>query len=316
MTKKYEDLEKSYQNNPTDINLVEIARRQVLDLDFPSAIGSLDQALAEEEKTKETSKARRASIYYEKGKIANLQLEYQKAKDYFSKAVELAPQTFEYNMSFGNIMITIGDFGFAQKLYKDALLLAQDDKEKGDVLNNLGTIYLSTKEYDKVILNLEEALSLYSKTLAEDSPSIAATLDNLGLALKRNGKIDEAIVCHKKALAKFRESLGDEHPSTARAYNNFASALLIKEEFYKAAENYDRSLNIKLKLYGEDHPAVASTLSNLGAIYLTIGENRHALEMTEKALKIFAKHLPAGHSNIAGIQHNIEIIKAAIAAEK
>ena len=312
LTKKYEELKQSYKENPTDIDLVATARKQALNLDFTSANEFLDKALKEEQSA---SNIKQASIYYEKGKIAHLQIEYQKAKTYFAKAVQLAPLTIKYLVEFGNILEDLGDYDLAQKQYIAALPIASSEEEKIGLSNNIGIIYTQKREYGHAVKALTQALKIHDEAKNKNYPLSASILNNLGVAFRRLEQFDEAIECTKKSLAIRINYFGDKHPETATSHNNLGTAYAESGEMTLAIEEYIKGLNIKIKAFGNEHPSTGRTHINLGVIYFKAGDLKKALDSTQKAFDIFSTTLPSNHPHIQDAQNNLETIMSAIAGK-
>ena len=90
--------------------------------------------------------------------------------------------------------------------------------------NNIGSMYWSKGEHDKVIESFEKALAITLATLGDSHPSTAGTYNNIGSAHRSKGEYDKAAEYQEKALVIFAAALVDSHPSTVVTKNNLREA--------------------------------------------------------------------------------------------
>ncbi|CAF1115678.1 unnamed protein product, partial [Rotaria sordida] len=148
-----------------------------------------------------------ASSYNSIGEIYRKQGNYNKALEYYDKALEalgtdstvkaLAKKAVCYN--------NIGIVNQEQNQYKEALdfyikafkirkdCLPNDETSLGMSYNNMGNAYYFLKFYEDAIYHYQEALKIYKKTLPPQHPKFASTYNNIGAIYDDQGKFNDAL---------------------------------------------------------------------------------------------------------------------------
>jgi len=121
--------------------------------------------------------------------------EYEKAKIYFEKALNLDFNNSKVYAALGYVYYKLNNFNEAIKVLKKAIEI---DEKNATAHNSLGYIYADKN------LQLEEAIRECEIAL-KISPDYPAYLDSLGWAYYKKGDIKKA----KELIAKALESLGD-----------------------------------------------------------------------------------------------------------
>ena len=130
------------------------------------------------------------------------------------------------------------------------------------IFNNLGTIYLQLKEFDKAILLFEESIKKFPGSLEPYS--------NLANVLINKGNID--------AAKKYLEKAIEINPKYLKAYSNLASIYV--------GEGNLRSAELFLKRSIEINPKDINSLVNLGCILRDLGNPKKAEIYLKNALAI------------------------------
>jgi tetratricopeptide (TPR) repeat protein len=188
-----------------------------------------DQLFKQIEELEKSSIERAAKAAFERGKIAEDNIDYGKAYGHFERAVGLSPENPEYLKYAGNMAGIVARHRKKTEWNTKALALylKQQGEDSPDVAllrNNLGTVWQALGEYDKAIKYYELALARGLKTFGEDHPKVALRRNNLGSAWDSLGEYDKAIEYYELALATFENLLGVDHPSTKEVANNLALA--------------------------------------------------------------------------------------------
>ena len=161
-----------------------------------------EREMEEDEAVEKIAKAR-----FAKAQVYELKLDYDKALEYFEKAVQLSP---------------------TNSLYLN---------EAGSMLNTLA-------QYDKAIDYYEKALDSDLNTFGPNHPNVAIYRNNLGLAWKAKGQYDKAIDYYEKALDSDLNTFGPDHPKVTIRWNNLGEAWRAKGEDDKAIGYYSKALVI------------------------------------------------------------------------
>ena len=175
--------------------------------------------------------------------------EYQKAKEYFKKALA--------------IMIEIGD-----------------RKEEGRAYENLGIVFDSLGKYRKVKEYQEKALAI--KIEIGDREGLGAAYSNLGALLCSFGEYQKAREYFEKAHAIAIE-IGDRNVEE-ETYRNLGCTFYSLGEYEKAEEYYEKALAIAIE--NGDSRGEGSGHLNLGSVYHQLHKNLQAKEHCEKAVGI------------------------------
>ncbi|MDA0967575.1 MAG: tetratricopeptide repeat protein [Proteobacteria bacterium] len=225
-----------------------------------------------ERAAKEHAKAseRVAQASFERGKIAEENINYQDAYEQYKRATQSQPENTEY-------------------------------------LNKAGIMAWTLGYYDKAIEYFELALKSDIKTFGQEHPSVARDRNNLGSAWLYKGNYDKAIEYYELALKSDIKTFGQEHPDVASDRNNLGAAWADKGEYDKAIEYYELALKSDIKTFGQEHPDVAIDRNNLGTAWADKGEYDKAIEYYELALKSDIKTLGQEHPRVKLFRTNIQL---------
>lgn len=113
-----------------------------------------------------------------------------------------------------------------------------DQKAVGEVLNDIGVIYVQLEEWEEAKNVLDEALS--SRIELEDRSGQGITLGNLGMMYARQGDEEKAAEAYEQAIEIFRE-LGEKgnEKAVARQLNKLK---IRKGKFLDALGDYQEDL--------------------------------------------------------------------------
>jgi tetratricopeptide (TPR) repeat protein len=112
-------------------------------------------------------------------------LEYEKAKLYFGRIIELSPENYRAHYNLGIAYFNLGQMEKAKKSFETSLNIKPDYKY---CLYNLGLIYEEMDKYEEALIYYEKALEIdpnFSYALAAQS-QIRQKLDDLK-RMKING---------------------------------------------------------------------------------------------------------------------------------
>ncbi len=127
-------------------------------------------------------------------------------------------------MNLANVLLDAGDFGDAERRYREAIGIAPRSAEAH---NNLGRLLLARKRLPEAVASFEAALQV--------NPAHASALNNLGNALRDQGRLKEAFARYRAAqLAR---------PDYPEAFSNLLLAMncdpdLSADEVFSAHREY------------------------------------------------------------------------------
>jgi tetratricopeptide (TPR) repeat protein len=244
---------------------------------------------APQRKEEEVEKKNRAAEYAQYGNDYYNQGIYERALDFFKLSLAYNGAVFNekgmvssYN-SIGKVYSTIGNIKLAESNYNDALSLAKRIKSAeliAQTLNNLGELYLKTKQYDKSLESFEEALSYKGKIPGSETAIIC---HNLGSVYKRLDDFDTALSYFKKALAINQDK--KLYEEVASNYYMIASLYLEKGEFDTAMEYAEKALASDKKV--ENSLGIAKDYYAMGIISLRAEQEEDAYRYFNQSLFVY-----------------------------
>ncbi len=262
-----------------------------------------------------------ADAYYELGQRLRQARDFQGAKDYHIKALDLRMQFLPDNDPAAGdsyyylavVHFVLGEYTIGMQRINTSLNIRKAafgelHNKVADSYNMLGTFYSIMDEYDLAQTYYEKALAIRMELFGEEHSDIASSYNNLGIVTRQRGDTDAALEYYYKAVAIRLAEQGEEHPLTADNYMNIGVIYAIKSMFDEAIEYTKRSLHIRQAVFGEEDIRVALNLNNLGVIYRDSGDYETALEYLTKSLSIRRKLLGDVHPAIAQSLNNIGVV--------
>ena len=115
-----------------------------------------------------------AAVHYERGRVKELRLKYDQAKESFGKAVVLQPENTTYLNAFASDLAT-----FELALASDLATFGEGHPQVAIYRNNLGSAWDAKGQYDKAIGYYELALATMKKVFGDNHPSTRTVQQNL-----------------------------------------------------------------------------------------------------------------------------------------
>ncbi|MCP4345303.1 MAG: tetratricopeptide repeat protein [Desulfobacterales bacterium] len=329
IAKRYKELQaklsaRSIQEFPKVTELKEKAKKALEKGDFDQAEEYLKKSVEKElvcamrfEEKARKCKLSAAKTNAELGDLANTQLEYKKAAEYYKKAAELAQGIPDSELTLTGYLKKQGDacrdaglYAEAEKTLERSLEirekhLGKEHPSVAAILNNLSWLYYSQGKYEEAEPLYKRALAISEKVLRPEHPDVATTLSNLAEMYRAQSKYEEAEPLYRRALAISEKVLGLEHPNVAVTLNNLAALYYSQDRYEEAKPLYKRALATREKILGPEHPDVAVTLDNLAELYRAQGKYEEAEPLFKRALAISEKVLGLEHPNVAVTLNNL-----------
>ncbi len=263
----------------------------------------------------EKASQRAAKAAFERGKIAQANLDYYAAYDHFERAVGYAPENALYLNEAGTLANILAKYSQQLIWQEKALAIyvqqqGEDSSEVATLTNNLGATYKDLGQYDKAIEYYQQALESDLNTYGQEHPNVATMRNNLGMAYHALGQYDKAIAYFQQALASDLNTYGDDHPDVAIDRNNLGMAYHALGQYDKAIEYYQQALASDLNTYGQDHPDVARDRNNLAGAYKALGQYDKAIAYFQQALAIFEGTFDAEHPSVKTVKDNLASAQA------
>ena len=163
-------------------------------------------------------------------------------------------------------------------------------------LNNLGALYLKTKQYEKAASALTRILGIQIKTIGPNHSRIATSLGNLGELYLRKGELVKSEAYQRRALRIREKAFDPEHLKVAKSLYDLARVQTFQVEPSKFAESeklLHRALRIRRKKFGNKHLRVAQTLEFLSLLYRISDRTKTGAKYLQQA-KAIRKELKRG----------------------
>ena len=187
-----DDLKEKYQKVVRELNEYKTKDKRAEDALVAFKDGNYEKAKElfetqrEEEKKKEGEHAETA---YNLGNVYFVELDFQEALRAYLDAVRLAPDNSTYLNEAGSTFNTLAQYDKAIEYYEKALktdlkTFGEDHPNVATRWNNLGLAWRAKGEYDKAIEYYEKSLMSILKTFGEDHPNVATSWNNLGGGLE------------------------------------------------------------------------------------------------------------------------------------
>lgn len=201
------------------------------------------------------------------GVIAFQNGDFQRAVDLLTRAVDLFPESGDFNNNLGCALSELGRFGAALAAYEKALRFEPDRVDvyynRGRALRGLG--------------RLEEAAASFGKAL-ELKPDYAVAWNSLGNVQTELSRFDAAI-------RSFSEAIALRPTDYAEAYYNRGKVLSMLLRLDEALENFDKAIAIE--------PGHAEALGSKSMAMLLMGNFSEGLKLYEWRRAAQAQGVPA-----------------------
>ncbi|UJR20281.1 hypothetical protein I4U23_023412 [Adineta vaga] len=168
---------------------------------------------------------RQASLLNNLGKIHQEQEKYEKALEYYKKAVELQ----------------------RQHLPEDHSSLCID-------YNNIGSVYQKQNKLDLALEYFQRALNIEMNSVEKDEELIALFTNNIGLVYNDQKNFSQGLIYHEKCLEMNEKLLPTTHPSLALSHHNLAISLFSLGRFNQALEHAQKAIHITSQSLPNGHP--------------------------------------------------------------
>ena len=252
-------------------------------------------------------------ITFELGKIYQIQNEFEKAKQYYQRAIDLTKSTADKEteakcyLALGGLSYSRSEYHKAKRCYEKAVAITVsygDRIREAIIYGNLGRVVQSLGEYDKAEKYYKKALEIRKKT--GDREEEANDYGNLGTLFYSLGEYEKAKEYIERALA-IRKEIGDRK-GEATDYGNLGTLFQSLGEYRKAKEYTEKALAIRKEI--GDREGEAADYGNLGTLFHSLGEYEKAKEYTEKALAIRKeigdrKGEAADYGNLGTLLHSL-----------
>ena len=221
----------------------------------------------------DAAKRKRAQALQDLGNSLASKGELRRGLSKLREADKLDPGNPDINHEIAVLFRNLGDYQRSLTYFDRALSLKSPFPE---AQNNLGTLYLVQRKWDKAIACFEKAVADYEYR----TPQYA--YNNMGIAYFNKGEYDKAIESYHRALKSA--------PRYRLCYINLVRAYTKKREFKKAVDAY--------RQYLEYYPKDAGFRLALGRLLLQMGDTQAAKKELELTVEYGKKGSEAGEAQV------------------
>jgi tetratricopeptide (TPR) repeat protein len=184
-------------------------------------------------------------------------------------------------VKLGAVYQTIGDYPAAVRAYEEARKefgerWAKPREEIGELLNNVGNLFLETGDLDQAEPVLRHAVEYQRRAHGDQHPAYATALLNLAVSHQRSGEYPEAIERMRESIRIRTEVLGASHPESVFAVSHLAHALCEAGDDEAAKPFADQAVAGRLA-FGEGHPLHLHALATRARLDVAAGRPADAL---------------------------------------
>lgn len=223
--------------------------------------------------------------------LASITGRYAEARDSYEIALEIwaslgKPVEEVYSLSgLGLALNYQGNYAEALATLQKAQTLQQrlspDPEIEGDLLNNIGLVYLSLGDYQTTLDFFNQALTL-RRELPHRQKEIES-LNNIASVQAKLGRFDEALTIYQQVIEQARDS--GSSLLEAKTNVNIASVYVQQGDFQSGIATFQRALPVIEA--NNDRPSAAGIHQNLGAAYIQLGDLDEGLDHLNQALGLF-----------------------------
>lgn len=217
------------------------------------------------------------ALYHHQARYVEAEQMYREALPQYEKLVGLARVSYAALLSnLGETLRMRGDLDGAERLYRKALLLAEETDRKGGTLaTTIQNFALLLNQRGKAAEGRKlgmRALALQRKLHGEDDWRQAQVLNTIGEAEWVLGLYEESAAHHQQALDLRLKGMPVDHPEVATGWANLGSSRQLQGRYEEAEECYRQAIAIREGRLGNRHPTLAPAHINLGTLYIERGE--------------------------------------------
>lgn len=182
--------------------------------------------------------------------------------------------------ALGNYSKAFENYQLASKMHEKL----RDPIQRAYILNNLGVLYNHTHDYDKALLQFEQAYAIFFRT---NNKGLASVLHNKGNSYFRKNDFDKAIQLYQDAL-KIRQSIKDKDGqaitlSQLGLVHYHKCNLILDKSMVAPKKFFQSALDIYKEL--DNKKEIAQINNNLYLIHYVQGNYEKCIENLNEALR-------------------------------
>jgi tetratricopeptide (TPR) repeat protein len=222
--------------------------------------------------------------------------------------VEKAPLWYRARLRLGQRLRNDGNFTESERQLREAVRLAEGDKDKVVSASELGVTLMKTGYLDEAEAILRKAAQDAKRSLGPDHLDTHLISMSLGSVLLEKGLYDEAESIFSDALVALKRiGVPDEHHFVLICTSRLASLLHEKGEYDEAEQLFRRDLKISERTLGPDHPDTLACVNNLANLLVDVRNYDEAEQLYNRALETCTRVLGSNHPNTVACASNLGV---------
>ena len=202
-----------------------------------------------------------AFLYTSLGALFHMKAQYDKALDYYSKALAISEK-----------------------------VLGPKHPLVAHSMNNLGVVHWNKGNFENALMYHHKSLSIRMTTLGSKHPLVAASLQNLGLVYFDKKNYNKSLEYCLKALEIMENTLSPEHPMIAWPLSGIGRALLYLGKPTQAIKPLERTISICHKKTCEPDSHGMGLFHLSQALVAIQGDTQRALGLANQARDLFGRN--------------------------
>ncbi len=175
---------------------------------------------------------------------------------------------------------------------------------------SIAQTYDFSKQYEKALSHLNQALSICNEQSTDMSSSLARIYSTMGSIYNSKQDYNNALLNFNNALHLYSKVYGEKHPYVGITYHNIGDNYAMIDDYDRSIEHLQKAISIKEACYGEQHPSTAMSFTGIGVVLYLKGDINRSLEYLYHALNIYLETYGDKHSLTKNVQETIDLIKS------
>lgn len=259
--------------------------------------------------------ADQAQVEYQRGVLAEQNVDFDAALEHYRKAAELDPEEPRYQLAAGRLARMLGRYGDAERWLQQGLREAAELTDDGLAASahlELGDLYRDRRMASVAEDHYQRALTLLEQEGGPESDRLTTAGVDLAEVLMQQGprRFAEAETILKLAREEQTKS-GHDRLALARTLRLLGHLYAEQGRFFEADAAYEDALQIRTEELGPRHPGVAAILNDQALLLARSGELGAARAAVEEARSITEAAFGPDHPRMAEHLHNLGYIAQA-----
>lgn len=162
--------------------------------------------------------------------------------------------------------------------------LTPNDSVIGDILSNIGYVWMAKGEYGIANEYNVRALEIFKSTKGERDKNVAISMNNIGNIYETIGDFELSMEYLGQALAIHLENQDSIHIATV--YLNIGRTWDLRGDWDRAMTTYQAGLPFLSKDSAANRRELATYYDNIASLYAQKGDYEHAFQYSREALKL------------------------------